>query len=71
MQYQVQTTVTQTVPGQAVGAPYNMLGSNSNSFPAKRIGMDGTKISDHISLWDIHNMPTRSKFTFFPVFLNF
>ena len=24
-----------------------------------------------ISLWDIHNMPTRSKFTFFPVFLNF
>ena len=24
-----------------------------------------------ISLWDIHDMPTRSKFTFFPVFLNF
>ena len=24
-----------------------------------------------ISLWDIQNMPTRSKFTFFPVFLNF
>ena len=23
------------------------------------------------SLWDIHNMPTRSKFTFFQVFLNF